>query len=407
MRGVLRRLFCWLALMVGAMAPLPLLAGEPAAEKGRVVSAQEARQPAYLKLVKRFAPCLAVTGGDIWPVLPSYQWHNGSPLMRGLLRADGQPENPQEVLSASVLSQRPWHTLPSQAPGGQPYVYYIDGPGENLGPGEEDASWITEWRRIQGSDPVKAAYPPTVLVQGLWLPPQKNGKRLVLRYWFFYPYDKWSNSHESDWEHIEVLLEGGGGKTPFEGAWRLSAVQFHFHSDEVFLSPQEFYVVGPRNEKEGRHPVVFVGGQAGSMVISWKGLYSGASYPWPALYNYGPVTDDTRVPRRYIHAEDLAFEFLLNPAEMDYTAKPYMSWFNLDVRLGQPRVKYHPVVAKQGGDSYISHPGRRLGGWATFQPVLRWHQRHLTKLASAQFPADWKVLSAPPADVVKKSLASP
>ena len=78
------------------------------------------------------------------------------------------------------------------------FEYHLDFPGNALSPGCDYDRWAK--RLTQGSEPVVYAH-----VVG----EEEFPGRLALQYWFFYPFNDFNNTHEGDWEMIQLLFEAG------------------------------------------------------------------------------------------------------------------------------------------------------------------------------------------------------
>ena len=76
------------------------------------------------------------------------------------------------------------------------FEYHLDFPGDALHPGCDYNRWAK--RLTRGSAPVVYAH-----VVGEEGAPGK----LALQYWFFYPFNDFNNTHEGDWEMIQLLFE--------------------------------------------------------------------------------------------------------------------------------------------------------------------------------------------------------
>jgi hypothetical protein len=222
------------------------------------------------------------------------------------------------------------------------YIMYFDFPGE------DPASWNREFEgSVRGSIArkyigyAKAFVHPFVHdVPGGSAAEARH--ELVLQYWFFYPYNDAGNTHEGDWEHINVVVtprsQGRERLTTamMEGLLRelvpaedfvIRRVEYYFH-DWVFtadyLTPNvygpradwEKEIKGMREERIGereiwrqirrqaylddaetklnQHPIVFIGGDNRGLqqLISASmrlGRASHGSYPFPGLYkDVGP-----------------------------------------------------------------------------------------------------------------------
>jgi len=101
--------------------------------------------------------------------------------------------------SAQDLAAVPTPAVNAQ---GTPHAspYYLDLPGKSLDPG----CVYEEWSRVRiaelGLDPAVYARIATE--------PGRPGQ-LALQYWFHYVFDDYNNSHESDWEMIQLTFDAG------------------------------------------------------------------------------------------------------------------------------------------------------------------------------------------------------
>jgi hypothetical protein len=73
------------------------------------------------------------------------------------------------------------------------FEYHLDFPGNALDPGCDYNRWAQ--RLTRGTDPVVYAH-----VVG------ERGE-LALQYWFFYPFNDFNNTHEGDWEMIQLVFD--------------------------------------------------------------------------------------------------------------------------------------------------------------------------------------------------------
>ena len=81
----------------------------------------------------------------------------------------------------------------------QRYEYHLDFPGDALDPGCGYERW---GRRVtKGTSPTVYAHVAT--------DPSFPGK-LALQYWFYYVFNDWNNTHEGDWEMIQLDLRCAG-----------------------------------------------------------------------------------------------------------------------------------------------------------------------------------------------------
>ena len=71
--------------------------------------------------------------------------------------------------------------------------YHLDFPGNPLEAGCD----YEEWADAVGTEPTTYAH--VVTEEG-------QDDRLALQYWFFYPYNDYTNKHEGDWEMIQLVF---------------------------------------------------------------------------------------------------------------------------------------------------------------------------------------------------------
>ena len=76
------------------------------------------------------------------------------------------------------------------------YEYHLDFPGDPLDAGCDYQRWAK--RLTQGSKPTVYAHVVTE--------PGRPGK-VSLQYWFFYPFNDFNNTHEGDWEMIQLVFD--------------------------------------------------------------------------------------------------------------------------------------------------------------------------------------------------------
>ena len=370
-----------------------------------------------LALAKKFNPAMGFYGDSIWPVDHRYLWSQGSPLKRRVYRKKGwfwKYERTEILLPASELSERAWAYYPDRE-GDFLYKYYIDGPGENLGPGAKEMSWEKEFRRIQGEwrNPQKAAFPPTQYAHFYW----KDWKKglLVIQYWFYYPFNKYINNHEGDWEHINVVLKlEGEGEERFRPDLPLQRplwYEYYFHQFHIRLATPTR--IG--DKKGGDHPLVLVGGK-GELWIPriqnklgwwnpfplyydrWEGNYSGGSYPFLGYYEstggQGIFRKSEEIPRieRWIHPGEFQIILLDEPWAVDYQKHPELSWLNLDFYSGNWDDQYNNFVLQMAGAGIAPLQPARKTTWNSRLPRPQWNLWSASRLRLANPPKHWKIL---------------
>ncbi len=296
-------------------------------------------------LAARFNPAQVYTGDDVWAVSVRYALENGGNLQQIEYSeklnfsydvvegtnvdayADPQPD----------LTMTDFRDLDLDDGAGTNYAYYLDNPGTNIGNDLAEETWTDAWRTIQGYvdpdtvDPLAATYPPHQYAHFFWL--SKADDLLAIQYWFYYPYDKFSNNHEGDWEHVNVVLDVENPAAPFAAFF-----QFSWHGKQTGMLAADVYRVG--DDADGDHLVAFVGGSVCTTFNeTWCGDTSGASVPYPGLWAYGQnetFAGDTANPGRRIHASDFTIDVLARLQDMDFTARPDLSWYQLPFLFGEP-----------------------------------------------------------------------
>jgi hypothetical protein len=222
------------------------------------------------------------------------------------------------------------------------YVMYFDFPGE------DPASWNREFEgAVHGSIARKyVGYAKAFVhpfIHDVPAPSFETARHeLVFQYWFFYPYNDAANTHEGDWEHINVVVTPRRkGSEPLTTAMMAEVLEQLDEADEFVIRRVEYYfhhwvfaadyltpdVYAPRadwereveqlrEERVGEreiwrqirrqaylddaettlnlHPLVFIGGDNRGLqqLISSStrlGRASHGSYPFPGLYkDVGP-----------------------------------------------------------------------------------------------------------------------
>ena len=138
-----------------------------------------------------------------------------------MLRTQSQPcsteGEPYIPISVDITLNNPDVLLRKRIPGGDPAndpivmsgpsaadlvgldsSYYLDLPGDSLAPGCTYETWSRERIAELGLTPSVYAHITTE--------PGRPGQ-LAIQYWFYYAYDSFNNSHESDWEMIQLTFD--------------------------------------------------------------------------------------------------------------------------------------------------------------------------------------------------------
>jgi len=330
-----------------------------------------------LLLAERFQPAMVFAGRDVWPVGVEYCYESGADLLQHTLD-DEDRVNGVVVVSGEELPGADLSGLPEQD-----YVYGVDCPGDNLGPGWEEASWLQRWREIQGDDPATAPHRPLHYVHLAWFDRSQN--LLLIQYWFFYPFNKFSNSHEGDWEHVNVVVRG-------IDASELVDVDYHFHANSM-RAFQRITRIGDANG--GDHPVVFASG-CGEFA-GWGGCYSGASWPWPGIIASIPglAEEDTTPAARFLHPDDIDVVLLPEPEEVVAGGWPAsISWLPLSIYFGQWRVEENHYLILLGEANEVPTQPARKGSWNRFDET-DWSGDSESDYRWFEPPAEWQILYNP------------
>ena len=157
------------------------LAGPASARQGTADDAEQA-------LAERFAPVVALVRQDV-------DCGPGEPY---------QPSDVGLVLgNPSVALRGPWDEVIKPGPTAEDlsnglYGYYLDYPGNPLEAGCDYEQWA-------GAD--VADSPPTTYAHVATEAGRED--RIALQYWFFYPYNDYTNKHEGDWEMVQLVFAAG------------------------------------------------------------------------------------------------------------------------------------------------------------------------------------------------------
>ena len=129
----------------------------------------------------------------------------------------GEPYRPMDVDrlfgDSTVALRGPWNATdlvkigPTAKDLAGLYEYHLDFPGSALDPGCDYEKWA---RRLeQGSSPTIYAHVAT--------DPTAPGK-LALQYWFFYAFNDFNNTHEGDWEMIQLVFDAADASEALRAA---------------------------------------------------------------------------------------------------------------------------------------------------------------------------------------------
>lgn len=164
---------------------------------------------------------------------------------------EGEPYEPIDVRAVlgneEVALRGPWDrtNIVAIAPtaeriGTGLWGYHLDFPGDPLRPGCTYAEW---------TDRVTAGYPTTTYAR-VNTEAGKPG-RLALQYWFYYVFNDWNNTHEGDWEMIQIIFPADSAEealrtTPLEVGYSQ-----HSSAERAVWGADKLQIEG------GTHPVVY------------------------------------------------------------------------------------------------------------------------------------------------------
>ena len=203
-------------------------------------------------------------------------------------------------------------------------------------PGNNKESWNNTYT---GSGPKRGDhpnFPNTAYVHAF----ERSDGNVVIRYYYFYPFNDFQNNHEGDWQYINVIVDSFDPNDA-----DLIGVDYKFHGNGLTYSITGERIFNPRTHfvapAEGEtHPVVYVG--AGSH----GGYPTGGHYPNPGrpgvpLAGDEEMTKDgvvlsTKVEDTPDVAESYDLILLPNPDpdQPNMGLSPEMSWLGTGARWG-------------------------------------------------------------------------
>jgi hypothetical protein len=162
----------------------------------------------------------------------------------------GEPYIPTDVDvlfdEPTVALRGPWRPTdlvkigPSATDLADRYDYHLDFPGDPLDAGCDYELWSR--RLTDGTSPTVYSH--------VAIDPGYPGK-LALQYWFFYPFNDFNNTHEGDWEMIQLVFDA----TDARDALAMSPVEVGYSSHEgaerAAWDDEKLEIV------DGTHPVVY------------------------------------------------------------------------------------------------------------------------------------------------------
>ena len=139
------------------------------------------------------------------------------------------------------------------------YEYHLDFPGNALDPGCDYERWAN--RLTEGTAPAVYAHVAT--------DPGFPGQ-LALQYWLYYVFNDWNNTHEGDWENIQLIFDADDARQALAREPVSVGYSQHEGSEEATWGEEKLELV------DGTHPVVYPA--AGSHANFFESaLYLGSS----------------------------------------------------------------------------------------------------------------------------------
>ncbi len=256
----------------------------------------------------------------------------------------GEPFVPTDVDllfdEPTVALRGPWNPtdLVKIAPSAEDLVnrfeYHLDFPGDALDAGCDYQLWAK--RLTAGEDPVVYAHVVTE---------QERPGKVSLQYWLFYPFNDFNNTHEGDWEMIQLNF---AAKDAAEALGR-EPVEIGYSAHEGATSSawedDKLEVV------DGTRPVVYPA--AGSHANKYSAaLWLGSSA------EAGVGCDDTRGPHR-----ELSPRVVTIPSDPD-AAKAQYPWIAFEGRWGELQKAFFNGPTGPNLKSQWTHPITWSEGWS-------------------------------------------
>jgi len=375
--------------LVGAGAAADSLWG-PAEESERADGVAESRRADLEALVRRFAPTLVLpkadhvtVKGSRYQLVPINAELVADTLQIDLIRAvpymmhDSLDISLEDLDSDSLLALTE-RSLRYESEPDLLEAWYLDWMGDR-----PKRWWEAYGRCRTGSDSTRWGQP-TVYAHPFVDP----SNRIVIQYWFFYPFNDAVGNHEGDWEHINVV--------PTPDLADIEEIHYYFHLRSVRL-PQGKY----RPEiVDGTHPVVYVGGRMYNVLdfpIRWlagehnEGGHGTYPYPgeWESAAGLGAPESVHKADKdstRVVPYQQFQILLMPEPSRINYRHRPEILkewiWLLLPVRWG------FPSVTSVGSELKSVDVGNRAPfgpafnpAWNRTAPGLHYPAYHVKKLS--------------------------
>ena len=166
---------------------------------------------------------------------------------------------------------------------------------------------------------------------------QRDDGKTVIQYYYFYPFNDFTNKHEGDWQHINVIVTSRDTATA-----ELAEIDYKFHGKGLTYTSIGGRIFDPQKQfspaEGGTHPVVYVG--------------AGSHGGYPTGGNYSLFADEDMTKHGIVLSTNVkdtkpklaqSYKLILLP-EPDTTntnnmgLSAEMSWLGADVRWGELKV---------------------------------------------------------------------
>ena len=185
------------------------------------------------------------------------------------------------------------------------YEYHLDFPGNALDPGCDYERWAD--RLTEGEAPTVYAHVATEA---------DAPGRIALQYWFYYVFNDWNNTHEGDWENIQLIFDAADARQALSREPVSVGYSQHEGSEEALWGEEKLELV------DATHPVVHPA--AGSHANFFgSALFLGSSA------EQGVGCDDTTGP--HLEVRPVVRTIPSDPAE----ARTVFPWIGFEGRWGE------------------------------------------------------------------------
>ena len=155
----------------------------------------------------------------------------GNPQIALKLHLKGKPSDQDPVIKVGPTARDLW---------GLSGDFYLDFPGD---PRHAGCQYETDFKRFAAEDGAK----PTVYAH---IVIDKAAAKLIVQYWFWWYFNDWNNTHESDWEMIQLVFNA----TSVEEALRQTPVLAGYASHN---GGETAKWGSAKLQREGDHPLVY------------------------------------------------------------------------------------------------------------------------------------------------------